>query len=76
MEVGECDSVLTKPHSTVYMKPSILRMDEIVGQAPLKDLDQIQLVLTWMPENTLYQLQVSIDHEIQSRAHQNMVKLQ
>lgn len=66
MEVGECDSVLPKPHSTVYIKSSMLRMDEIVGQTPLKDLDQIQLVLTRMPTKTLYQLQVSVDHEIRS----------
>jgi DNA anti-recombination protein RmuC len=76
MEVGERDSVLLKPHSTVYIKLSMLRMDEIVGQTPLKDLDQIQLVLTRMPAKALYQLQVSVDHEIQSRAHKNMVELQ
>jgi hypothetical protein len=56
MEVGEHDPVLLKPHSTVYIKSSMLRMDEIVGQTPLKDLDQIQLVLTWMPAKALYQL--------------------
>jgi hypothetical protein len=39
MEVGERDSVLPKPHSTVYIKPSMLRMDDIVGHTPLKDLD-------------------------------------
>jgi hypothetical protein len=64
MEVGKRDSVLPKPHSTVYIKPSMIRMVEIVGKTPLKDLDQIQLVLTWMPIKALYQLQVSIDHEI------------
>jgi serine phosphatase RsbU (regulator of sigma subunit) len=51
-------------------------MDEIVGQKTLKDLEQIQLVLTWIPTNTLYQLQVSVNYEIQSRAHKNLVKLQ
>jgi hypothetical protein len=64
MEVGKCDSVLPKPHSMIYIKPSMIQMDEIVGQTPLKDLDQIQLVLTWMSIKALYQLQVSIDHEI------------
>jgi hypothetical protein len=41
MEVGKCDSVLPKSHFTVYIKPSMIRMDEIVGKTPLKDLDQI-----------------------------------
>jgi chromosome segregation ATPase len=54
----------------------MLRMDEIVGQTPLKDLDHIQLVLTWMPSRALYKLQVSVDHEMQSRAHKNLVELQ
>jgi hypothetical protein len=76
MEVGKRDLVLPKPHSMVYIKPRMIRMDEIVGQTPLKDLDQIQLVLTWMPTKALYQLQVSVDHEIQSRAHKNLVELQ
>jgi hypothetical protein len=68
-------SVLSKPHSTVYIKLSMLQKDEIVGQTPLKDLDQIQLVLTRMPAKALYQFQVSVNHEIQSRAHKNMVEI-
>jgi hypothetical protein len=51
-------------------------MDEIVGQTPLKDLDHIQLVLTWMSSRELHKLQVSVDHEMQSRAHKNLVELQ
>jgi hypothetical protein len=51
VEVEERDPVLSIPHahSTVYINPSMLRMDEIVGQTPLKDLDHIQLVLTRIP---------------------------
>jgi hypothetical protein len=78
VEVEERDPVLPIPHthSMVYINPSMLRMDEIVGQTPLKDLDHIQLVLTQMPSRELYKLQVSVDHEIQSRAHKNLVELQ
>jgi hypothetical protein len=54
----------------------MLRMDEIVGQTPLKDLSQIQLVLTRMPTRALHKLQVSINHEVQSRAHKDLVELQ
>jgi hypothetical protein len=61
-------------HSTVYIKPSMLQMDEIVGQTPLKDLDHIQLVLTRIPSRELYKLQVRVDHEMQSRAHKNLVE--
>jgi hypothetical protein len=51
VEGEERDPVLLMPHahSMVYIKPSMLRMDEIVGHTPLKDLDHIQLVLTQMP---------------------------
>jgi hypothetical protein len=37
-------------------KTEHLRMDEIMGQTPLKDLDHIQLVLTQMPSRALYKL--------------------
>jgi hypothetical protein len=51
-------------------------MDEIVGQTPLKDLDHIQLVLTWMPSKALHKLQVIVDHKMQAQAHKNLVELQ
>jgi hypothetical protein len=51
-------------------------MDEIVGKTPFKDLDHIQLVLTQVPSRALYKLQVSVDHEMQLRAHKNLVELQ
>jgi hypothetical protein len=62
-------------HTTVYIKPSMLQMDEIVVHTPLKVLDHIQLVVTQMPSRALYKLQVSVDHEIQSLAHKNLVEL-
>jgi hypothetical protein len=66
------------PHAntTIYIKPSMQRMDEIMGQTPLKDFDNIQLVLTWMLSRTLHKVQFIIDHEVQSHAHQNLVELQ
>jgi hypothetical protein len=54
----------------------MLRMNEIVGQMPLKDLSHIQLVLTQMPSRALNKLQVSVDHEVQSCAHKDLVNLQ
>jgi len=60
----------------VYITPSMLCMDEIVGQKPLKDLNHIQLVLTQMPSRALHKLQVSVNHKVQSRAHRNLVELQ
>jgi hypothetical protein len=78
VEVEERDPVLPIPHahSTVYIKPSMLRMDEIVGQTPLNDLDHIQLVLTRIPSKELHKLQVSVDHEMHAREHKNLVELQ
>jgi hypothetical protein len=48
LEEGERDTVHTipQPNTTFHITPSMLRMDEIVGQTPLKDLAQIQLVLS------------------------------
>jgi hypothetical protein len=58
----------TQPSSTFHVTPSMLCMDEIMGQTPLKDLAQIQLVLTWIPTKALYKLQVNITQKVQSCA--------
>ena len=54
----------------------MLHMDEIVGKTPLKDLNHIQLVLMWIPSRALHKLQVSVNHEVQSRARRNLIELQ
>jgi hypothetical protein len=54
--------------STFHVTPNMLCMEEIMGQTPLKDLAQIQLVLMWIPTKALYKLQVSVTQEVQSRA--------
>jgi hypothetical protein len=78
VEAEEQDPILPMPHAlkTIYIKMSMLRMDEIVGQTPLKDLDHIQLVLTQMPSREMYKLQVSVNHKMQSRENKNLIDLQ
>jgi hypothetical protein len=53
----------------------MLHMDEIVGQTPLKELRQIQLVLMRIPSWALHKLQVSFNHEVQSRARRDLTEL-
>jgi hypothetical protein len=71
-EVGssEQDRIQTTSQlsSTFHVTPNMLHMDEIMGQTPLRDLSQIQLVLTWIPTKALYKLQVNIAQEVQSHA--------
>jgi hypothetical protein len=74
-EDRQTDKGILQPHTTFHINPSMLRMDEIVGQTPLKDLNQIQLVLTRIPSGALHRLQVSVNHEVQSRAHRHLIKL-
>jgi hypothetical protein len=66
----------TQASSTFHVTPNMLRMDEIVGQTPLKDLAQIQLVMTQIPTKALYKLQVSVAQEVQSRARTDATELQ
>jgi hypothetical protein len=77
-EEGERDTVHTipQPSATFHITPSMLCMDEIVGQTPLKDLAQIQLVFPWIPSKALHKLQVSITQEVQSRARTDLAELQ
>jgi hypothetical protein len=78
VEVEERDPIHPLPHTNTkfHITPGMMRMDEIVGQTPLKELIQIQLVLTRMPTRALHKLQVSINHEVQSHTHKDLVELQ
>jgi hypothetical protein len=73
----EQDSVqeILQPHVTFHIIPSMFHMDEIVGQTPLKDLIQIQLVLMRILVEALHRFQVSMNHEIQSQALKELTKL-
>jgi hypothetical protein len=53
----------------------MLCMNEIVGQTPLKDLSQIQLVLIRISSGVLHRLQVRVNHEVQSHACKDLTKL-
>jgi DNA repair exonuclease SbcCD ATPase subunit len=74
-EERESVQAILQPHVTFHINPSMLRMDEIVGQTPLKDLSQIQLVLTRIPLGALHRLQVSINHKLQSHARRDLTEL-
>ena len=41
----------------------------------MKDLIQIQLVLTRIPSGAFHRLQVSVNHEVQSRACKHLTEL-
>jgi hypothetical protein len=77
-EEGEHDIVHTipQPSETFHITPSMLCMDVIVGKTPLKDLAQIQLVLSWIPSKALHKLQVSVTQKVQSRARTDLAELQ
>jgi hypothetical protein len=62
--------------ATFHITPSMLCMYDIVGQTPLKELTQIQLVLPQIPSKALHKLQVSVTQEVQSRARTDLAKLQ
>jgi hypothetical protein len=66
---------ILQPHVTFHINPSMLRIEEIVGQTPLKDLSQIQLLLTRIPSGALHRLQVSVNHEVESRARRQLIEL-
>jgi hypothetical protein len=53
----------------------MLHMDEIVGQTPLKELIQIQLVIKRIPSGALHRFQVSINHEVQYRTRRDLTDL-
>jgi len=54
----------------------MLHIDEIVEKTPLKDLSQIQHVLSWIPSKDLHKLEVSVNHKVQSLACLYLAELQ
>jgi hypothetical protein len=66
---------ILQPNTTFHINPSMLHMDEIVGQTPLKDLNQIQIVLKRIPSGALHRLQVSVNHGVQYRARRHLFEL-
>jgi hypothetical protein len=77
-EASEWDTVHTIPQlsETFQITPRMMHMDEIVGKTPLKDLAQLQLVLSRIPSKALHKLHVSFTQEVQSRACTDTSKLQ
>jgi hypothetical protein len=74
---SERDTVHIIPQSsaTFHITPSILCMDDIVGQTPLKDLAQLQLVLLRIPSKALHKLEVSVTLEVKYLARIDIAKL-
>jgi hypothetical protein len=56
--------------------PEMLFMDEETAQRTLKYIDMLDLALPKIPTKVSYKLQVSIAHEIQSKARLNAMNLQ
>jgi hypothetical protein len=54
----------------------MLFMDEETTQSPLKYIEMLDLALPKIPTKMLYKLQLSIAHEIQSRARFDVANLQ
>jgi hypothetical protein len=77
LEEGERDTVHKIPqlNATFHITPIMLRMDEIVGQKPWKDLSQIELVVLWIPSKVLHKLQVSVTNEVHSHAHTDLTRI-
>jgi len=59
-------------HTTQRM----LEVDEDTTQKTLKYIDHLDLALPKVPTKVLYKLQISVAHEIQSRARANATSLQ
>jgi len=54
----------------------MLKMDEGMAQKQVKDIEQIELVLSKISKKVLYQLQVSVMQEVQSRARMDATNIE
>jgi hypothetical protein len=65
--------MMAQSSSNFHVTTNMLRMDEIVGQTPLKDMAQIQLVMKQIPTKALYKLQFNVVQEVQSHPRTDVV---
>jgi hypothetical protein len=69
-EAGSCEQDMiqttTQLSSTFHVTPNMFHMNEIEGKTLMKDLAQIQSVMTRISNKALYKLQVSVAQEVQS----------
>jgi hypothetical protein len=62
--------------TTFQISQSMLQVDEETTQKPLKDVEQLDLVLSKIPTKELYKLQMSMAQEVQSRARMDATNLE
>jgi hypothetical protein len=73
---GTTVQITTTTSETFNITKDMLRVDEDVAQTQLKDVEQLELVLERIPTKALYKLQVSVVHEVQSRARMDATDLE
>jgi hypothetical protein len=61
---------------TFQINQGMLQVDKDTTHKPLKDIEQLDLVLSKIPTKALYKLQISVTHEVQSRARIDAMKLE
>jgi hypothetical protein len=74
--VGETVQITMQGSINFIITLEMLFMDEETTQRPLKDIEMLNFALPEIPTKALYKLQVSVMHEIQSRARSNATNLQ
>jgi hypothetical protein len=61
---------------TFQINQGMLQIDKDTTQKPLKDIEKLDLVLSKIPTKALYKLQISVAHEVQSRARTDAMNLE
>jgi hypothetical protein len=61
---------------TFQINQGMLQIDKDTIHKPLKDIEQLDLVLSKIPTKALYKLHISVVHEVQSRARTNVMNLE
>jgi hypothetical protein len=72
----ETIQIIVSGSEKIFITQCMHQIDEEMTQKAVKDIDHLDLVLAKVPTKALYKLQVSVAHEIQSRAHADVTELQ
>jgi hypothetical protein len=72
----ETIQIVVKGSDTFKVTQQMLRIDEETTQNPVRDIDQLELVMAQIPTKALYRLQASVMQEVQSRARTDATNLE
>jgi hypothetical protein len=75
-EGKETMKFIIQGRETFMITHQMINFDKEMMLKPLEEVEQVELVMAWIPTKALYGIQDSVMQEVQSRAHEYATNLE